>query len=240
MFGFGKKKKLAVVVDKPGNLHLIISDKDKFSVTELSITGQLNGDDLAMLREMAGYTMMGNKTKGNLVRLDLSNAEFVPGGGIYARTREGGECVIERENVVPERAFRKCIKLKVVVLPKNTIEIEAHAFERCTSLTSVTFNEDLQFIGERAFRKCVELKSITLYQNIKDIAKETFAEDEKISRMTIMTPKPPTVFMNTFYGVLNRELKLTVPAGAKQTYRKNPSWRKFLNVVEDGEDLTLG
>jgi len=231
MFGLGKKKKIAVTVDKPGSLHLKISDKDKFSVSELTVSGQLNGDDLFMLREMAGYSMAGSKPKGNLVRLDLAEAEFIPGGGKYAISPEG-ECFIERENNIPKRAFRKCVKLKVVILPKNTIEIEEHAFERCSNLTSVTFNQELQFIGERAFRKCTELKSITLYKNIKDLAKEAFAEDNKISRMTVMTPQPPTVFMNTFYGVLNRELKLSVPYGSKQVYRKNPSWRKFLNVEE--------
>ncbi len=234
MFGIGKKKKLSVNLEKPGTLHLIITDKDKFSVSELTITGQLNGADLLMLREMAGYTMTGQKSKGNLIRLDLAGAQFVPGGGRYARTPQGEDCEIERENVVPKRAFRKCVKLKVVILPANTIMVEEHAFERCISLTSVTFNNELKYIGERAFRKCGELKSISLHENILDISKEAFAEDAKISRITVMTPKPPTLFMNTFYGVMNREVKLLVPAGASQTYRKNPSWRKFLNVEEIG------
>lgn len=232
MFGFGKKK-LKINVENPGTLHLLI--KDRFSVSELTLSGDINGADLLMLREMAGYTMAGEKSKGSLVRLDLKNARFVPGGGKYARTMQGG-VEIEKENVVPKRAFRKCAKLKVVILPENTIEIEEHAFERCSSLTSVTFNEALEYIGERAFRKCGELKSITLHQNIKDLAKEAFAENYKISRMTIMKQKPPTVFMNTFYGVVNREVKLTVPAGASATYRKNPSWRKFINITEEGAD----
>ncbi len=235
MFGLGKKRR-TVTVEKAGTLHLQITDKDKFSISELTISGELNGADLFLLREMAGYTMGGAKSKGHLVRLDLKNARFVPGGGKYARTNEGG-CEIDKENVIPKRAFRKCAKLKVVIVPDNTIEIEEHAFERCISLASVTLNESLEIIGERAFRKCGELKSITLHANIKEIAKEAFSENYKISRMSVATSTPPTIYVNTFYGVINRELKLTVPAGCSQVYKKNPSWRKFINVTEDSGDM---
>ena len=232
MFGIGKKKKIAVNVEKPGSLHLKISEKDKWTVSELTINGDIDGSDLLYLRDMAGYTMSGQKTKGNLGRLDLRHARFVPGGAKYARSLEGG-CEIKRENTIPERAFRKCSKLKVVVLPENTVDIEGHAFERCSNLTSVTFNEALETIGERAFRKCGELKSLTFSANIKTIAKEAFAEDDKIGKITIASAKPPAIFINTFYGVANREVRLTVPVGATTTYKKNPSWRKFINVTED-------
>ena len=231
MFGFGSKKK-EVVLDRPGSLHLHVTDYDKFSITDLVVSGELNGDDLALLREMAGYRGTGGKSLGSLSRLDLKNARFVPGGKAYARSPRG-ECFIEEEGNIPVRAFRKCEKLKVVVLPEGIKTVGAHAFERCTALSSITMQEGLETIGVRAFRKCYSLKVLNFPPTVTLIDNEAFSEDEKIKKIYMMPFNPPTAYVNSFYGVDTAEVKLFIPESTLESYKKNMSWKKFRKIKEE-------
>ena len=170
MFGIGSKKK-EVTVEKAGSLHLMIDDNEKLTITELTINGEINGTDLLLLREMAGYTVSGRHPNGALKRLDLKNAKFVPGGQAYAKSADG-DCFIEEEDMIPVRAFRKCANLQVVILPESTKKIGGHAFERCVKLSSINMPEGLLTIGSRAFRKCYEIKSITIPSTVQTIERE--------------------------------------------------------------------
>lgn len=228
LFGFGTKK-LQVSLEKPGTLHHHISDDEKYTVSELTIEGELNGTDLLFLRDMAGYSMVHGGSKGCLKRLDLKNARFVPGGEGYARNSQG-MCFITEADVIPVRAFRKCENLHVVVLPDNVKRIEPHAFERCTHLSSVSIPEGLETIGLRAFRKCQELKTITFPSTLTGIDKEAFSDDVKIKKVVLNAVTPPEVHLSTFYDVPVFEVKLSVPADSVTTYKKNPAWKKFKKV----------
>lgn len=230
MFGIGSKKK-EVTVEKAGSLHLMIDDNEKLTITELTINGEINGTDLLLLREMAGYTVSGRHPNGALKRLDLKNAKFVPGGQAYAKSADG-DCFIEEEDVIPVRAFRKCANLQVVILPESTKEIGGHAFERCVKLSSINMPEGLLTIGSRAFRKCYEIKSITIPSTVQTIEREAFAEDEKVGKIYMMPPTPPAISVNTFYALGVNNVKLTVPAGSAEVYKKNISWKKFKAIRE--------
>lgn len=231
MFGFGSKKK-EVVLERPGSLHVFVTDYNKYSITDLVVNGELNGDDLFLLREMAGYRGTSGKSLGSLSRLDLKYAKFVPGGKAYAKSPRG-DCFIETEGNIPPRAFRKCEKLKVVVLPEGVKTIGAHAFERCTHLSSITMQEGIETVGARAFRKCYSLKVLNFPQTVALIDNEAFSEDEKITKIYMMPFNPPTAYVNTFYGVDTSEVKLFVPQGAIDNYKKNISWKKFRKIKEE-------
>ncbi len=230
MFGIGNKKKV-VTLEAPGTLNNIISEDEKFAITELVITGEINGTDLKLIREMAGYTASGRNSEGKLKRLDLKNARFVPGGEKYARKNDG-YCSIEEADLVPQRAFRKCDKLQVVILPEGTKKIEGHAFERCTHLSSITIPEGVEYIGSRAFRKCYELKTISIPSTVVDMGKETFSEDGKLGKLYVLAEKPPMIYVNTFFGVAISEIKLYVPTGASSVYKKTITWKRFRNMKE--------
>ena len=51
-----------VNVTTAGTLSQLIRSDDKYSITELTITGPLNGDDLLLIREMAGSDIKGVPT----------------------------------------------------------------------------------------------------------------------------------------------------------------------------------
>ena len=65
-------KPVTVHVATAGSLSTLIAEADKYSIEQLKVTGELNGNDLNYLREMEG-----NETPGVLHILDLSEAKLV-------------------------------------------------------------------------------------------------------------------------------------------------------------------
>jgi len=70
-------------VATPGTLSTYIPSNEKYSITSLTLTGDLNGIDIRFIREMAGRDPYGYITDGKLSVLDLSNANIVAGGDFY-------------------------------------------------------------------------------------------------------------------------------------------------------------
>ena len=71
-----------------GNLSELISDDLKYQITKLRLKGKINGDDLRLVRDMAGlpFTQKNSTdleeyvTDGKLQHLDLDNVEICKGG----------------------------------------------------------------------------------------------------------------------------------------------------------------
>ena len=95
-----------------GTLPNYISDADKYSIEELTLTGELNGTDFRLLRDMAGDNYLGQPTEGKLKVLDISGARIVAGGERYLDTDQinysGGNifgsfhCSIEQNDELPQ------------------------------------------------------------------------------------------------------------------------------------------
>ena len=109
---------------------LIGNDANKY--TNISLAGPLNGDDLCMLRRMAGRDTEGNPTDGQLADIDISGANIVAGGGEY------GESRFTEDGVVGIGLFRSCTILKNIKLPIGAVRIDKEAFNGCTALQSIT------------------------------------------------------------------------------------------------------
>ena len=75
---FGKIVEI-INVSTAGMLSTLISNAQKNTITDLTITGSLNGSDLLFIREMAGSDVNGVPTDGKLQNLDLSGATIVEG-----------------------------------------------------------------------------------------------------------------------------------------------------------------
>lgn len=73
----------SIKVSEPGSLPSLICSSDKYSITDLTVEGTLNGTDILFLREMAGADAEGHQTQGQLSRLNLAHARIVSGGAPY-------------------------------------------------------------------------------------------------------------------------------------------------------------
>ena len=72
-----------VHVEEAGTLKDKLTEEEMLSLTELTLTGNLNGTDILFIRAMGGSTIAGGKTDGKLHVLDLSGANIVAGGDTY-------------------------------------------------------------------------------------------------------------------------------------------------------------
>lgn len=135
-----------VQLKKVGALSTLISDNVKFNITDLRIMGDINGDDIALIREMAGADVKGNETNGKLANLNLSNANLVNGGIYYTGITQE----VSSSNELWQYMFYKCGSLTSIVLPNNIAHIGAFALSY-SGITSFTIPNNIQTIGNEAF-----------------------------------------------------------------------------------------
>lgn len=62
--------------------------------------------------------------------------------------------ITDNVEIIGERAFGKCKKLKKVILPENLITIKNGAFSGCESIEEIILPDTLKVIGHRAFANC--------------------------------------------------------------------------------------
>lgn len=161
-----KMEGVEVHVATAGKLSTIISAEDKYNITTLTITGNINSDDIAFIRAMAGFNNSGAKTDGKLVRLDLSACNIVSGGSgyysynasyAYDKTYASDyqyayETFTTTNNTFPSCVFAKT-NLTTVVLPSTITAIDNKAFygaklKSVTIPTSVRGLEDIGLYGQ--------------------------------------------------------------------------------------------
>lgn len=141
----------AVVLGEPGFLSTLIGE-DKYKYSSITLAGPLNGDDLRMLRMMAGRDINGNATEGILADIDIAGASIVAGGGEY------GESRVTEEGVLGTGLFRSCQNLKHISLPMTAVKIEKDAIAYCSSLRSLSVPASVVEIMPSA--GCTSLESI--------------------------------------------------------------------------------
>ena len=71
-------------------------------------------------------------------------------------------------------AFERCTSLASVTIPASVTTIGGFAFSSCTSLTDMTIQNGVTSIGEAAFQGCKGLTNITLPASMTEIGKVVF------------------------------------------------------------------
>ncbi len=199
-------------VEEPGSLASLIQEEDKYRISQLILTGKLNGEDIRFIRNMAGIDY-GNSdsptegqykdvnTNGNLAMLDLSEVTIVEGGANYYIKSSGlnNEYFYTEERKISPYMFSNT-KLTSIILPKNTSAIEKTAFLGSSSLmTLMLFNNTPPSLDVSAFfdisENCVvwiPKGSLATYQKTdgwKDvqIVKELIAGDANLDNVVNIT-----------------------------------------------------
>lgn len=143
-----------VNVETAGTLSTLVPEKQKYAITQIKVSGPLNGTDVKFIRDMAGVSDSNNDTDGILNDIDLSGASIVSGGDTYLSyfstdTWTDVECKTE-DNVFPSDFF--CgTSVTRVVMPDDITKIADNAFKNCTYLTSITIPSSVEELGESVF-----------------------------------------------------------------------------------------
>ena len=121
-----------VTVDSVGQLSKQIENSEKFMISELKISGPLNGADVKLLQQIVNRTKA-NEKKGEclVTSLDLSEAVFTEGKSALATT------------TLPNGLLSGAKKLEKVILPANLTTISKNCFEDCESLSGINIPENV-------------------------------------------------------------------------------------------------
>ncbi len=155
-----------------GQLSSQIVANEKYSITELTVIGPLNGADLAFIRDMAGKDAEGENTEGQLKILDLSEATIVDGGIYYTNMQTTKEYTADA-NVIGDYMFCN-LNLTQVALPASTEKLGYRAFYNCPYLTTVTGTETVTNLSDAVFESCSVLDGVVLNAELTMIPNALF------------------------------------------------------------------
>ena len=142
------------ITNTAGHIADKINSISKDKVISLTVSGQLNGDDIYYISYMLRH--------GELSRLDLKDATIVSGGGAYLSSH------YTKNNVVGEYMFFGSPKLTSIILPSNTVEIGESALWNCPLLSEIIIPEGCKTIGRCAFEE-TGITSLFIPQNVTSI-----------------------------------------------------------------------
>lgn len=151
-------KHVHVKVKKPGQLAERIRKHEKYSITSLKLSGQLNAEDVRVLRDLCGRDTLGHETPGRVTHVDLHDVTFVPGGlpFFYADCNYS----VRSAHYLPDCLFDQCRALESVVLPEGTDTIGMYSFAH-TALREIRTPDDC-IIKSQAFYNCAKLASVEI------------------------------------------------------------------------------
>ena len=190
-----------------GTLSTLINSIEKNQIISLTLTGDLNGDDIRFIREMAGRDVNGYSTSGNLSVLDLSGAGISRGGGYYFS--ENDFKFYTTAFSISDNMFRGCDKLTSVTLPRSVTSLGNYAFYCCAGLKSVTIPDSLTSIRDFAFSGCRGLNSVTLPDSLTDIGYHAFSECTGLTSVTI--PDSVTFIGNNAFSYCTGLTSVIIP-----------------------------
>lgn len=211
------------------------------TVTELTVEGYLNADDVRELRLMAGSNENDESTAdGALKVIDLANAHFVAMGSQEQRESATNpnnflttqsNAVVATGDALPGWMFSHCSRLEKVTLPSGLSYISQFAFCHCVGLKECTDlvdeNTIMTEIGDNAFDGCSSLNLTSeggkLPQNLKTIGTSAF-KSTAITALVI-PEKTTTIGVSAFIGCGSLE-NLTFAGDIAST---SPS----LNILEN-------
>jgi len=218
-----------VHVATAGTLSSLITEDEKFQITDLTLTGDLNGSDILFLKAMAGTLREGGSTgTGSLSVLDISGANIVSGGEAYYATMHGSYTT---KDSLGDYMFYSCIMLTSITLPDSINTIGRFALS-ATGISSIVIPDSVTTLMAYAFGSCPNLTSITIGKGVSSIWQTAFSDCISIKEIHCMSSTPPLLEENAFGSLSLSPMTLYVPAGAKAAYAAANEWNKFGNIIE--------
>ena len=175
-------KQITIKLDKAGTLSDRISSSKQYLITNLKIVGEVNGNDLHLIRKMAGCDANLEKTDGKLSILDLSDAKIVKSNDSYVW--DGGWQQGSNDEL-GNSVFKGCSVLTSVTIPSSVTSIDAWAFEGCSGLTSLIIPSSVTSIERSAFKDCSGLTSLTIPSSVTSIGSYVFENCSGLTSITI-------------------------------------------------------
>ena len=222
-------KQITLKLNEAGTLPNMISESQKYLITNLKIVGKINGTDLKFIREMAGRDFNMEKTDGKLSILDLSEAKIVAGGSAYVSYY--GDTKYTSNDELGYYVFEGCSGLTSLTIPSSVTEIGRYAFYGCSGLINLTIPSGVTEIGSEAFEGCSGLTSLTIPSSVTSIGDWAFEGCSGLTSIYVYTKNLPELGFNVFFGCNAKNCTVYVPKGTIDDYKLS-KFGYFEKIVE--------
>jgi len=165
IFGYSQVTK-TINVETPGSLSTLLSEDEKSTVTDLTVTGTIDARDIKCIRDQIA----------KITNLDLSNANIsaFEGNATSSVTTSFNANEMPRSSFYRSGSAVSVTPLTTIMLPNSLTSIGDYAFYLCTNIKSIFIGNSISNIGEYAFEGCLGLTTVTMGNSVKTIQKEAF------------------------------------------------------------------
>ena len=246
----GQAQQITLHVERAGTLHGMINASRLPYITDLKLTGELNGTDISFIRTLV---------KKNLRFLDLSEARIVEGGAIYySNYRTSNDiigsymfynpdyspispCAISKINLpnsvtgIEEGAFKSCTRLTDINIPNSVTSIGGGAFSGCTSLTDINIPNSVTSIERSTFYDCTSLTDINIPNSVTSIGEQAFYNCDNLKSVYMNASTPPFIGSQAFHNI-SKDLTIYIPRGSYTAYWLS-YWGNYNLVEYDPTDI---
>lgn len=165
-----------IALNEAGTLALKLDADKLFGYDCLKVSGNINATDLRTIRSMAGRDAEGNRTRGHLRELDLTDANIVVGTDYYMM-ENGKKLIVEKDASVPDKVFAQT-RLQKIILPKAGIKnfgkgVWAYANKLKEVQMTATADADFCFVDGIVYNsdKTILLEALPLQTEGVDVPK---------------------------------------------------------------------
>lgn len=245
----GQAQQITLHVERAGTLPGMIDESRLPYITDLKLTGELNGTDIRLIRTL---------TQENLQILDLSEARILGGGAPYKFAYYTSNDIIgeymfynsdyygEKPSVISKiilpkstlridkGAFRECKKLESIDISNSVTSIGDLVFCGCTRLTNIDIPNSVTSIGENTFCLCTSLTNINIPNSVTSIEYQAFYGCDNLKSIYLNSSNPPTINKTTLPQ--NEDLTIYIPRGSYTAYWLS-YWGNYNLVEYDPTDI---
>lgn len=186
--------------------------------------------DLTALRNAAGEEFIGCTSLET-----IDNGEFTNfSEGMFKNTAL--KTLTFNSDRIPNNCFENCKNLKDVTITRTIVYVGKQAFNKCTSLETVTFNDfaGCEFIYEEAFANCVSLNSIMLPDSNFEFETNVFNNANNLTELKFNKNTNITTNLGLIFNGCNK-LSTFVVDKENNNFKGNDN----LLLSKDGKEIIL-
>lgn len=238
---------LTVNVSTAGTLTTLISTDDKATITNLTLTGNIDARDFKCMRDempllavldMGGATIDAFTGDGGTYD-DFFNKTYLANEVPRSSFTIYGSTSLIKSLTLPASltsigiaAIAHCSKLESITIPGGVKTIKDNAFSSCDKLTGITLPGSLTSIGASAFESCLALTSVNIPSSVQSIGSSAFYYCPNLNTIYAYSAVPIDLSSSsTVFGGVNFHV-LFVPSGSVGAYKVANQWKDLINVYD--------